>query len=212
MNMIQEVKKIEQEARELEEMYDRKIVEMEENTDSKIAEMKNDIEEAIEGYKHEQEAEKVEIENYAKEFAGKRLLLVEDNQFNMDIAKELLTEADFLVDTAEDGTIAVDKVKYHEPLYYDVILMDIQMPIMNGYEATKQIRSMDDMRANIPIIALTADAFMEDRQKAIDCGMNGHMSKPIEIDNLFKTLHEVLINSENNIIADSNDREKDIKD
>ena len=101
--------------------------------------------------------------------------------------------AGFNVDTAEDGTIAVDKVMTNPAGTYDVVLMDIQMPRMNGYEATRAIRALEEKaKADIPILAVTADAFEEDRQKALDAGMNGHVTKPIEIPKLLETLAKIL--------------------
>lgn len=124
-------------------------------------------------------------------FAGKRILLVEDNELNMEIAAELLKEAGFTLDMAYDGTEAVEKIKTSEPGYYDLVLMDIQMPVMNGFEATKQIRRLSDRRlADIPIFAMTANAFEEDRQRALNAGMNGHIAKPLDIPKLFETLKE----------------------
>lgn len=122
-------------------------------------------------------------------FTGKRVLLVEDNELNAEIASELLSDAGLEVDTAEDGEIAVKKMEEAAPDRYDLILMDVQMPKMNGYEATKRIRAMDDKtKANIPIIAMTANAFEEDRQNAINAGMNAHIAKPIDISLLFGTI------------------------
>ena len=130
------------------------------------------------------------------ELKGKRLLLVEDNELNREIAQELLEEAGFVIETAEDGTIAVEKVKNSTPGYYDLILMDVQMPIMNGYEATKTIRALEDHElASIPIIAMTANAFDEDRKTAMDSGMNAHVAKPINVTNLMETLQSLLKNN-----------------
>ncbi len=126
-------------------------------------------------------------------FSGKKLLLVEDNELNMEIAVEILREAGFTVDTADDGTTAVEIMSHAAPDQYDLILMDIQMPKMNGFEATKQIRRMPDHRiADIPIIAMTANAFEEDRRNAINAGMNGHIAKPIDIQKLMDTLKDIL--------------------
>ena len=123
-----------------------------------------------------------QIEEEKYDFAGKKILLVEDNEMNREIAAEILEEDGFIIDTAEDGTIAVEKVKNSKPGDYDLILMDIQMPIMDGYEATRQIRAIEDMQlSNITIIAMTANAFEEDRVAAIDAGMNDHLSKPIDV-------------------------------
>ncbi len=113
---------------------------------------------------------------------GKRILLVEDNILNREISRELLTEEGFRVEEAEDGDIAVEKVKHSAPGYYDLILMDIQMPRMDGYQATCQIRALEDRKlSQIPIIAVTANAFDEDRQTALKVGMNGHVGKPINM-------------------------------
>ncbi len=123
---------------------------------------------------------------------GKRVLLVEDNELNREICQELLEMAGFTVDTAEDGKIAVEKVREAPAGTYDVILMDIQMPIMDGYEATREIRCLvEGKKAGIPIFALTANAFAEDRRRAIEAGMNGHIAKPIDIPSLMKTLRNV---------------------
>ena len=125
--------------------------------------------------------------------AGKRILLVEDNELNREIAIEILQEAGFELDTAEDGTVAVEKVKTCKPGQYDLILMDIQMPIMDGYQATCAIRALpEDYRASIPIIAMTANAFEDDKRKAIESGMNDHIAKPIDVGKLFETLKKVL--------------------
>ncbi len=126
-------------------------------------------------------------------FKGKKILLVEDNELNQEIAVEILQETGFIMDVAEDGIIAVDKIKAAKPGQYDLILMDIQMPIMNGYEATRQIRALDDpVLASIPIIAMTANAFDEDRKTAFDAGMNGHVAKPINIPKLMELLRDIL--------------------
>ena len=127
------------------------------------------------------------------ELIGKRLLLVEDNELNREIAEEILIEGGIKVDTAEDGTEAVRKVCASEPGYYDLILMDIQMPVMNGYEATKRIRSLENKElANIPIVAMTANAFDEDVKAAEAAGMNGHLAKPINIEKLFEVLKYII--------------------
>ncbi len=126
-------------------------------------------------------------------FAGRRILLVEDNELNREIAHDILVEYDFEVDTAEDGIIAVDKVSRSEPGYYDLVLMDIQMPNMDGYKATQAIRRLNEPRlANIPIIAMTANAFEEDRRDALAAGMNEHIAKPIDITKLLATMQKIL--------------------
>ena len=122
-----------------------------------------------------------------------RILLVEDNELNQEIATMILGEAGFQVETAENGRQAVDRVSQSEPGYFQLVLMDVQMPVMNGYEATKLIRQLDDPElANIPILAMTANAFEEDKQEALRVGMNGHISKPINIEKLLETLDHML--------------------
>ena len=126
------------------------------------------------------------------DFTGKRILLVEDNNLNQEIATEILRGAGFKVDVAEDGIAAVDKMAEADPDLYDLILMDIQMPKMDGFIATREIRTLSDNRkANIPIIAMTANAFDEDKKKAYESGMNGFIAKPINIKTLMSTLAEV---------------------
>lgn len=133
-----------------------------------------------------------ERENSASEFVGKKILLTEDNELNQEIAKEILTEAGFEVDIADDGTVAVEKIKQAKAGDYDLILMDIQMPKMNGFDATKIIRDLNTELSDIPIFAMTANAFEEDKQSAIDAGMNGFIAKPIDIEKLFDTLRKAL--------------------
>ena len=124
---------------------------------------------------------------------GKRILLVEDNAINMEIAEELLSTQGFLVETAENGSLALEKVAQSQPGYYDLILMDIQMPVMDGHEAARRIRQFADRRlARIPIIALSANAFAEDYQKSMDAGMNAHFPKPIDIHELQELIQKVL--------------------
>ena len=127
------------------------------------------------------------------DFRGRCILLVEDNELNSEIAVEILNEYGFLVDTAENGAEAVEKVKNSKPGNYDLVLMDVQMPVMNGYEATRQIRALTDPAlAGITILAMTANAFDEDRKKALECGMDGFLSKPIVIEELLSTLQKNL--------------------
>ena len=125
--------------------------------------------------------------------AGKKLLVVEDNELNLEIASTLLKEAGFEVDTAENGKVAVEKVEAASADRYDLILMDIQMPEMDGYEATRRIRALPDTKkAALPIVAMTANAFEDDRKNALRAGMNGHIAKPLDIQKLFQVLSELL--------------------
>ena len=127
------------------------------------------------------------------DFKGKHILLVEDNELNREIAQEILREYGFLVDSAENGAVAVEKVNAAAPGSYDLVLMDVQMPIMDGYTATRKIRALDDpARAKLPILAMTANAFDEDRRNALESGMNGFLSKPIVIGDLVQELHKIL--------------------
>lgn len=129
----------------------------------------------------------------SEDFRGKHILLVEDNELNREIAVEILSEYGFVVDTAENGAIGVEKIATAAPSTYDLVLMDVQMPVMNGYEATRQIRALaDPLRANILILAMTANAFDEDRRNALAAGMNGFLSKPIIIEELVHTLQKML--------------------
>ena len=124
--------------------------------------------------------------------AGKRLLLAEDNELNAEIALTFLQENGLMVDHAIDGVQCVDAVKAHPAGYYDAVLMDIQMPNMDGYEAARAIRALPDDRAGVPIIAMTANAFDEDRQKAFDAGMNDHIAKPISVNALMAMLQKYM--------------------
>ena len=115
---------------------------------------------------------------------------MEDNELNREIAYEILNEYGFIVDTAENGKEAVDKISASKHGDYDLVLMDIQMPVMNGYDATRGIRALKDtVLADIPIVAMTANAFDEDRRAAAECGMNGFISKPINMDEVIAVLH-----------------------
>lgn len=134
-----------------------------------------------------------EEQESSMDFAGKRILVVEDNELNREIAVEILEEVGFEIEEAEDGSVAVEKVRGSAPGYYDLVLMDIQMPVMDGYEASRSIRSLEDEAlAAVPIIAMTANAFVEDRQAALDAGMNGHLAKPVDIDELLEMLAAVI--------------------
>ena len=127
------------------------------------------------------------------DFKGRCILLVEDNALNSEIAVEILNEYGFLVDTAENGEVAVEKVKNSVPGNYDLVLMDVQMPVMNGYEATKAIRALaDPALAGITILAMTANAFEEDKKEALECGMDGFLSKPIVMEELLAALQKNL--------------------
>ncbi len=147
------------------------------------------------------EKEEIHKENAADEtagdettvFTGKRLLLVEDNIINMEIAKMILEQIGFIVETAENGQIAVNLVSASQPGYFDAVLMDIQMPVMDGYTATRSIRALENKAlANVPIVAMTANAFQEDVNAAIDAGMQAHIAKPIDLSVLTKTLLSIL--------------------
>ena len=163
----------------------------------KVVFMLQDVEEAA-MVQSEPVEELIQKETTEKEeqrilFTGRKLLLVEDNPLNREIAKKLLQEQGFLIDEAVNGQVAVDKVAASRSGEYAVVLMDIQMPIMDGYEATKQIRDLDNrILANVPIVAMTANAFGEERKKAFACGMNGYVTKPIEINVLFETLKQII--------------------
>jgi FOG: CheY-like receiver len=127
----------------------------------------------------------------ASAFKGKSVLLVEDNEMNREIAEEILEDAGFEIESVEDGIYAIDMLKEKGPEYYDFVLMDIQMPVMNGYEATKAIREMFP-DAHIPIIAVSANAFEEDKKASIAAGMDDHVAKPIVIKELFTVLAKYL--------------------
>ncbi len=127
------------------------------------------------------------------DYSGKRLLLVEDNELNREIAEVILTEAGFMIESAPDGTDAVAMVEKSEERYYDAVLMDVQMPVMNGYEATKAIRAMrrEDVKT-LPIIAMTANAMEDDKEAALKSGMNAHIAKPLDIELLMSVLRQYL--------------------
>ena len=139
--------------------------------------------------------ENVKPKDYALDFKGKRILLAEDNDLNAEIAIEILKEAGFQIERAGDGVECVSMLCKAEPHYYDLILMDIQMPYLDGYMATAKIRILEDKeKSSIPIIAMTANAFEEDRKKAVEKGMNGFISKPVVIEKLFETLSQIIKN------------------
>ena len=127
------------------------------------------------------------------DFTGMKILLVEDNELNREIAENVLEEMGFVVDYAEDGSVALQKLCAEKPGCYDMILMDVQMPIMDGLETSRRIRDMrDEYFRNVPIIAMTANAFEEDRKAALDAGMNEHVAKPIDVKKLKKVLRKFL--------------------
>ena len=129
-----------------------------------------------------------------EDFGGKRILLVEDVELNREIAEVILTESGFVVESAPDGTDAVDMVSRSEEYYYDAVLMDVQMPIMNGYEATRAIRALPrkDVKT-LPIIAMTANALEEDKAAALKSGMNDHLAKPLDIELFMEVLCKYLL-------------------
>lgn len=153
-----------------------------------LSELRNCLGSIVNKEENEKKAVREEGE---KRYTG-RILLAEDNMLNQEIALAILGDAGFTTEIAENGRIAVEMLKNSEPGYYQVILMDVQMPVLNGYKATREIRNLDNPKlANIPIIAMTANAFEEDKQEALSSGMNGHLAKPIDVDALFETLDEI---------------------
>lgn len=137
--------------------------------------------------------ESVKPKDYALKFRGKRIFIAEDNDLNAEIAMEILKEAEFQVERASDGVECVSMLCKYEPQYYDLILMDIQMPFLDGYMATAKIRLLEDKnKSSIPIIAMTAKAFEEDRKKTVEKGTNGFISKPVVIEKLFETLSQII--------------------
>ena len=138
------------------------------------------------------EEKQKEKEKISDSILGKRVLLAEDNELNAEIAMTVLKENGLKAERAANGKQCMEMLKKMPEDYYDMILMDIQMPEMDGYEATKLIRNLDDARADIPIVAMTANAFEEDRQKALESGMNAHVSKPVDMNMLFKVMAQIL--------------------
>lgn len=127
-----------------------------------------------------------------RDFTGKKILLAEDNDLNWEIAEDILSEAGFEMNRAENGKMCVEMFEQSEIGTYDVILMDIRMPLMNGYEAAVAIRDLDRPDKGLPIIAMTADAFADDVQHCLDCGMNAHIAKPIDVDKFIAQLEKFL--------------------
>ena len=158
------------------------------------------LQDVAEGIASEQELEeKREKERQAQReemkaiFSGKRILLAEDNEANREIVRVILKDEGITIEEACNGQEAVDMVKSSAPGYYDLVLMDIQMPVMDGYEATKEIRRLPNpLLANLPIVAMTANAFEEEKRQALSCGMNGHITKPINVAVLFDTIMQIL--------------------
>ncbi len=140
----------------------------------------------------ESEKEEKEESDFHNSFVGKKILLAEDNDLNWEIAEDLLSEAGFELERAENGKICVEKFEQSVQGYYDVVLMDIRMPIMNGYDAARAIRTSGRPDAKLPIIAMTADAFSDDIQRCLDCGMNEHVAKPIDVNRLTQLLKKYL--------------------
>lgn len=138
------------------------------------------------------EDEQVNALEEERDFGGLRILLAEDNDLNWEIAEDILTDVGFEVEWAENGKTCVEKFEQSAPGYYDAVLMDIRMPVMNGYDAAKAIRALNRADARLPIIAMTADAFSEDIQRCLECGMNEHVAKPIDIEKLMKLLKRYL--------------------
>lgn len=156
-----------------------------------LSELRNCLRTVIDAAAEETEAE-IEETKPVRHWMG-RILLAEDNELNQEIAVAILEEAGFSVEVAGDGQIAVDMLRKSEPGYYQLVLMDVQMPLMNGYEATKLIRNFENRKlASIPILAMTANAFEEDKREALVCGMNGHIAKPIDVEKLFEAMDKVM--------------------
>jgi CheY-like chemotaxis protein len=155
-----------------------------------MSDLKNALSRAI-GGKEEKENNHDDLSS--THFTGKRVLLVEDIEVNREIAKAILTEIGLDVADANDGTVAVKKFEESPQNHFDLILMDVQMPIMNGYEATRAIRALDRPDAKtVPIVAMTANAFDEDKANAFNAGMNDHLAKPLDIPKLLETLTKYL--------------------
>lgn len=154
-----------------------------------MSDLKNALSRAIHGHEDTNKHDDLS----STDFSGKRVLLVEDIEVNREIAKAVLQEIGLEVEDADDGTVALQKVKDAPPNHYDIILMDVQMPIMNGYDATRAIRALDRPDAHkVPIVAMTANAFEEDKENALKSGMNDHLAKPLDIPKLLETLNKYL--------------------
>ena len=153
----------------------------------------SDLKSALLAANHLAEQEEARASWADTDFTGKRVLLVEDNELNREIAQAILEETGFTVETAPDGTDAVDMVRRAEEGWYDAVLMDVQMPVMDGYEATRTIRALPrkDVR-DLPIIAMTANAMEEDKETALKNGMNAHIAKPLDIELFLSILRKYL--------------------
>ena len=140
----------------------------------------------------EEEEEEAAQGERGRDLTGRRILLAEDNELNWEIASELLSEEGLVLDWAENGQICVEMLNQSPPGYYDAVLMDIRMPVMGGYEATQVIRTLDRPDRDLPIIAMTADAFAEDVKRSLDCGMNAHVAKPIDVREVMRLLEKFI--------------------
>ena len=139
-----------------------------------------------------EETEQEKLRERGRDLTGKRILLAEDNELNWEIASELLSEEGLVLDWAENGQICVNMIEDAPVGYYDAVLMDVRMPIMGGYEATRAIRELDRADSGLPIIAMTADAFAEDVKRALDAGMNAHVAKPIDVGEVMRLLEKYI--------------------
>ena len=158
-----------------------------------MSDLRNSLLSALGQQKTEKNKEVFSDSGRTGNFIGRKILLVEDNELNREIAMEILNEYGFTVYTAENGREALERIADSKPGEYDLVLMDIQMPVMDGYEATRRIRRLDDpVRSSVPIVAMTANAFDEDRKAASECGMDGFVSKPIRLEEVMETLKSVL--------------------
>lgn len=154
-----------------------------------MSELKNNLYAVLHGRRNEEKS----VDGRTSFFQGGRILLAEDVELNQELAVAILSDAGLETEVADNGKIAVEMLSRSEPGYYQVVLMDIQMPMMNGYEATRAIRNLENKElASIPILAMSANAFEEDKQEALKCGMDGHIAKPIDVDAMFDTLSKVL--------------------
>ena len=145
------------------------------------------------GVQEQRKSEYLAKHNASAFVAPKKILLVDDNEINLEIGIALLEDAGYVVDTATDGRAALKKVEHSEPDEYALVIMDIQMPVMDGYEATRAIRNLKHpAHASVPIVALSANTFQEDKEMAIACGMNAHLSKPMDAFLLYETIDNIL--------------------